>query len=68
MNSTNGFMKTIGKIEKSTVVRAIRGGLIHIIPVLIIGAFSLILQTFPVEAYKNFISGFADGLYSDCSR
>ena len=51
----------IRRIEDLTVVRAVRNGLIHIIPVLIIGAFSLILQTFPVDAYQTFISSFLDG-------
>jgi len=54
--------KFIGKIEDLTIVRAVRNGLIHITPVLIIGAFSLILQTFPVEAYQQFIATFGDGI------
>lgn len=43
------------------IFRVVRDGLVRIIPVLIIGAFSLILQTFPVEAYKTFIATFLDG-------
>lgn len=49
------------KVEKLTAVRAIRGGLANLIPVLIIGAFALILNTFPVKAYQTFINGFAGG-------
>ena len=56
------FSSVTEKTERLTVVRAIRGGLINITPVLIIGAFALILEKFPVEAYQNFISAFADGL------
>ena len=41
------------KLEQLTVVRAVRGGLVSLIPVLIIGAFSLILQTFPVTVTNN---------------
>ncbi len=51
------------KIEKLTVVRAIRGGLTNLIPILIIGAFALILKTFPVQAYQNFMETFAGGFF-----
>ena len=44
------------RIENLTIVRAIRSGLINIIPVLIIGAFSLILQTFPLTAWQDFLT------------
>ncbi len=53
----------VRKIEQAAPVRAVRNGLINIIPVLIIGAFALILKTFPVEGYQNAISTFADGFF-----
>lgn len=49
----NNFIR---KIEDFILVRAIRNGLVRIIPVLIIGAFALILQTFPVPAYQEFLT------------
>lgn len=49
------------KIEKLTAVRAVRGGLTRLIPILIIGAFALIFKTFPVKAYQTFINDFAGG-------
>ena len=49
------------RIERSTAVRAVRGGLVSIIPVLIIGAFALILQTLPIPQYQSFITNFAGG-------
>ena len=55
----------IRRIEQTVIVRSIRGGLVSMIPVLIIGAFALILQTFPVDAYQAFITGFADGFLLD---
>ena len=58
-----GMRGFVRKIERATVVRAIRGDLIIIIPVLIIGAFSLILKTFPVEGYQKFIENFAGGFF-----
>ena len=51
----------IGRIEQATVVRAVRSGMTNIIPVIIIGAFALILKCFPVDAYQEFIRTFAGG-------
>ncbi len=42
-------------MENLTAVRAVRDGLVSMIPVLTIGAFALILKTFPVKAYQNVI-------------
>lgn len=49
------------RIGRRTVIRAVRSGLVNMIPILIIGAFSLILKTFPVEWYQNLIATFAGG-------
>ena len=54
-------ISVIRRIENSAVVRAVREGLINIIPVLIIGAFALILMYFPVKGYKEFIGTFGGG-------
>ncbi|MBQ3791863.1 MAG: PTS sugar transporter subunit IIC/EAL domain-containing protein [Clostridia bacterium] len=51
----------IRKVENATVVRSIREGLVSIIPVLIIGALTLVLKSFPIDAYQTFIATFADG-------
>ena len=51
----------IRKTEQTTVVRAIRSGLVNMIPVLIIGAFALIIKSFPIKAYETFIKEFAGG-------
>ena len=53
----------VRKIEQATAVRAIRSGLVNIIPVLIIGAFALVLKTFPVPGYQDFMSWFANGFF-----
>ena len=54
-------MSIIRRIEGATSIRAVRSGLVNIIPILIVGAFSLILETFPVEAYQHAIEVFAGG-------
>ena len=70
MEKTNNKFRTnlfdfVQKVEQSTVVRSVRSGLVNMIPVLIIGAFALIIKTFPVDGYQTFITTFAHGfIYS----
>lgn len=51
----------VKRVEEATWARAVREGLVAMIPILIIGAFALILQTFPALSYQNFITDFAGG-------
>ena len=60
---THRLNHVIKKAEQLTAVRAICSGLVNITPVLIIGAFALVLKTFPAVAYQTFISSFAGGLW-----
>ena len=46
---------TIRRVEQSVAVRSVRSGLVNIIPVLIIGAFALILKTLPLNWYQNVV-------------
>lgn len=55
------LMKFADKVQQFKLVRAIRDGLVNIIPVLIIGAFALVLKTFPIQAYQDFIASFFNG-------
>ena len=64
MEKTNEKTSFVRKIERSALVRSVRDGLVNIIPVLIIGAFALILNYFPVEGYREFIATFAGGFLS----
>jgi len=52
----NGFFDRIDRLENAKAVCAIRDGLINMIPVIMLGAFSLALISLPVEAYQNFLS------------
>ena len=63
MSDKDKYTSFIRRIENLVAVRAVRNGLIHIIPVLIIGAFALILQTFPVRGYQDFISNALGGFF-----
>ena len=53
----------VRKIEQLTFVRAVRGGLVNMIPVLIIGAFALVFRFLPIDAYRSFIQSFAGGVF-----
>ena len=44
------------KLEDLTLVRVVRSGLVSMIPILTIGAFALILQTFPAAGYQRFLT------------
>ncbi len=61
MESTSKMINFASKVQKTTMIRSIRDGLVNMIPILIIGAFALILKTFPVPAYQRFITNFLDG-------
>lgn len=63
MEKTSIIPETMRKIENLTIIRAIRDGLINIIPVFTIGAFALVFQTFPVDAYQKAISTFLGGFF-----
>ncbi|MBR4257182.1 MAG: PTS sugar transporter subunit IIC, partial [Clostridia bacterium] len=63
MKTKSGILTFTGRIEQITAVRAVRNGLTNIIPVLLIGAFALILQTFPVDGYQTAIKTFANGFF-----
>ena len=65
-NKKNSFYELLTlcleKLENAPFVAAVRGGLIMSIPVLMFGAFALIFQFLPIDAYQNFITSFANGL------
>ena len=43
-------------------VRAVRNGLIMILPIMLVGSFVTLLQSFPIPVYKAFLQEFAGGL------
>lgn len=53
------------RLWNNKYIRIISGGLIMLLPILMAGAFALILKSFPVPAYQQFITSFYGGfLYS----
>lgn len=61
MQLVNDLISFSERIQKVRVVRAIRGGLVTIIPILIIGAFALVFEYFPIPGYTDFIKEFGGG-------
>ena len=61
MQLVNKLVDFSQRVQKVRVVRAIRDGLVTIIPVLIIGAFALVFEYFPVPGYTEFIKEFGGG-------
>ena len=57
----NKLMKIFEKIQKYTFVQAMSRGLVGIIPILMIGSFSTVCTTFPMDAYITFITTWCNG-------
>ncbi|MBO4733434.1 MAG: PTS sugar transporter subunit IIC, partial [Clostridia bacterium] len=56
MKKHSGAKNVFEKSSQSALVSAVRMGLVNMIPILIIGAFALILKAFPVSAYQKFLT------------
>lgn len=55
-------LRAIYKIENNQILSSIKKGFILLIPVLLVGSFSLLFLNFPVAAFQNFITGWAGGV------
>lgn len=60
MKLVSRFIDFSSRVQNVTVIRAIRNGLVNMIPILIIGAFALVFKFFPVAAYQTFIAEFVE--------
>lgn len=56
------LLRAIYKIENNRIFSSVKKGFTLLIPVLLIGSFSLLFLNFPVAAFQNFISGWAGGI------
>ena len=65
MRFRDRLLDVSSKFSNLTGIRAIRDGLVSMIPVLIIGAFALIIKEFPVPGYQNFITNFGNGFLKE---
>ncbi|MBP5466077.1 MAG: PTS sugar transporter subunit IIC/EAL domain-containing protein [Clostridia bacterium] len=68
MKEKKNFISFIRKTEQFSLVRVVKSGLVNMIPVLIIGAFALVINQFPIKGYQNFITTFLDGFIAKLSN
>ena len=52
-------------MNSSKLLLCIRSSLIMLIPVLFIGSMALMLKSFPIDAYQNFIGSFLNGVIAN---
>ncbi len=52
-------------MNSSKLLLCIRSSLIMLIPVLLIGSLALMLKSFPIEGYQQFIGAFGNGIISN---
>lgn len=60
--SCNNFFH---KIEETDAIKSIRNGLVMLIPILMIGSFSLLFKTLPIAHYQYFLKYFYSGVLID---
>lgn len=60
--SCNNFFH---KIEETDVIKSIRNGLVMVIPILMLGSFSLLFKTLPLAQYQQFLKNFGSGILID---
>ncbi len=56
------FYKIYMGMKSSKLLLCIRSSLIMLIPVLLIGSIALMLKSFPIDAYQEFIGSFCHGI------
>lgn len=63
---TKGFEQKLQKLydvmDNSRPLKSIRDGLVMLIPILLIGAFSVVLRSMPIPWYQHFLDTFLDGV------
>ena len=68
MSEKKNFISFIRKTEQFSLVRVVKNGLVNMIPVLIIGAFALVINQFPIKGYQDFITSFLNGFIAKLSN
>ena len=61
-----GFLSKLNtRMNNSKLLLCIRSSLIMVIPVLVIGSMALMLKSFPIDAYQDFIGTFGNGVIAN---
>ena len=58
------LLKLTYKIENNTIISSIRRGFIMLIPILLVGAFSVLIRNFPVAGFMQFQVEWCGGILS----
>lgn len=57
----NTIQTIYDRMDNSRILQCIRSGLVMMIPVLLIGSFSLVFRSLPIDPYQDFITSFLSG-------
>ena len=68
MEEKRSLMSKIGKailrrVDNSKTISAIRRGLVLILPILMVGAFAVIIRDFPINAYNEWLQNAFGGVF-----
>ena len=64
-NKKGLLYKIYTKMNSAKLLLCIRSSLIMVIPVLVIGSMALMLKSFPINGYQEFIASFAQGVIAN---
>ncbi len=57
----NSIKRLYERLNRVRLLQAIKGSLVMIIPVIMVGAFTIVLRSLPVPVYQTWLHGFAGG-------
>lgn len=61
----NRWMKCLYAMENNQVLAAIKKGFLLVLPVVMAGSFALLLRSFPIVDYQDWLASFANGALLD---
>ena len=59
------LLKLTYKIENNSIIASIRRGFILLIPIFLIGAFSVLIKNFPISEFQNWTAVWAGGIITE---
>lgn len=59
------LLKLTYKIENNSIIASIRRGFILLIPIFLIGAFSVLIKNFPIPEFQNWTAAWAGGIITE---
>ncbi|WP_312647867.1 PTS sugar transporter subunit IIC/EAL domain-containing protein [Aminipila sp.] len=59
------YSNFFNKLEETDAIKSIRNGLVMVIPILMLGSFSLLFKSLPIAQYQQFLKNFGEGILVD---